>query len=142
MKSNPRRKRKFFPFWRIAIALAVFMLAFLSTGTVYAQDALPGDAFYNWKLTSEQAWRTVSIDRVGVDLTLADRRLNEYVAVSNNPVLIGKALNGYHQVLNTLRSEMNGDTAGRIRPVLEAHQKSLKESGLDVPELDAYLDSR
>ena len=139
MKSKPRRKRRIFPFWRIAVALAVFMLAFLATGTAYAQDALPGDVLYSWKLSSERAWRIVSVDHVGIDLRLADRRLKEYVAVSNDPVLGERALKGYRDVLGALQSEINGETEERIRPVLEAHQRSLKDSGLNVPELDAYL---
>jgi hypothetical protein len=139
MKSNPRRKRRIFPFWRIAVAFAIFLLAFLATGTVYAQDALPGDVLYNWKLTSERAWRVVSVDHVGIDLRLADRRLREYVAVSSDPVLGERALKGYREVLGKLQSEVNGDTEERIRPVFEVHQRSLKNSGLNVPELDTYL---
>jgi hypothetical protein len=139
VKSSPSRKRRIILFWRIAVAFAIFLLAFLATGTAYAQDALPGDVLYNWKLTSERAWRVFSADRVGTDLRLADRRLKEYVAVSSDPVLGERALKGYREVLGELESEVNGDTEERIRPVLEAHQRSLKDSGLNVPELDTYL---
>jgi hypothetical protein len=142
IKSNPRRKRKIFPFWKITVGLAVFVLAFLASGTAYAQSAFPGDPLYRWKLTSEQAWRVVSVDRLGTDLRLADRRLNEYFVVSTDPVLVKRALSGYRDALGLLQSEMNEDTRWRIYPLLEAHHQSLKDSGLNIPELEAYLVTR
>jgi hypothetical protein len=142
IKSNPRRKRKIFPFWKITVGLAVFVLGFLASGTAYAQSAFPGDPLYRWKLTSEQAWRVVSVDRLGTDLRLADRRLNEYFFVSSDPVLSEKALSGYRVALGLLQSEMSEDTQWRIHLVLEAHQQSLKDSGLNIPELEAYLVTR
>jgi len=141
-RSNPRRKRRIFPFWKIAVALAVFMMAFLATGTAYAQSAFPGDLLYDWKLTSERAWRIVSADPIGTDLRLADRRLQEYFVVSKDPVLSERALRSYREVLNTLQSEANRETQWRIRPLFEEHQESLKDSGLNVPELEDFLVSR
>lgn len=139
MKKHPRRKRGFLPIWSMAVSLAALMMTFVVTGTVYAQSALPGDRLYEWKLTSERAWRVVSSDFVGIDLKLADRRLKEYVAVSSDPVLGVRALKGYQEALSTLQSELNNDTESRIRPVLESHQQSLKNSGLTVQDLEDYL---
>lgn len=139
MKAHPRRKRGFLPIWRMAVSLAALVMTFVITGTVYAQSALPGDRLYEWKRTSERAWRVVSNDLVGIDLTLADRRLNEYVAVSSDPVLGERALKGYQEALSTLESELNDNTESRIQPVLEAHQQSLKDSGLTIQVLEDYF---
>src|SRR6185503_7899046 len=88
MQAYPRRKssRSGFAFWRLVTSLAMLLLALLATGTVYAQGALPGDLFYGWKLTSENAWRAVSPDPVHTDLTIANRRIDEMNAVASDPV--------------------------------------------------------
>lgn len=139
MKSHPRRKRGFLPIWSMAVSLVALMMTSVITGTVYAQGALPGDWFYDWKLTSEQAWRVVSRDPIGIDLKLADRRLNELVAVSSDPVLGERALKSYQKALSTLQSELNKDTQSRIQSVLKSQQQSLKNSGLTVQVLEDYL---
>ncbi len=69
MRAHPRKRTQFnFMFMQLAANFAVIVLAFLVVGTAYAQSAFPGDAFYNWKLTSENVWRAVSPDPVGTDL--------------------------------------------------------------------------
>ncbi len=55
-------------FWRFTISLVTMVLAFVATGTAFAQKALPGDSLYSWKLTSENIWREISADPLGTDL--------------------------------------------------------------------------
>ena len=88
MHENPQMKRVSPLFWRMTITLVSLFLAFIVSGTVFAQSALPGDAFYDWKRSSESAWRIVSPDRLGTELTMANRRAHELVASSNE---IGRA---------------------------------------------------
>ncbi len=85
MQAHPRRNRREPSLaWNIAISLAVLMIALFLTGTAFAQGALPGQALYDWKLSSEQMWRASSSDRVGVDLQLADRRAFELTSISSS----------------------------------------------------------
>ena len=144
MQANPRmhpvRGRLIDPTaWRVALSVMVLLVALMISGTAYAQTAVPGDSFYNWKITSERAWRAISQDHVGIDLALADRRVHEYMSVASDPVRSKKALDGYGEVLVRLKSETDEGTRGRIVPVLEGHESSLKGSGINIPELDDYL---
>ncbi len=79
-------------FWRMALTYTVLVAALLVTGTAKAQSALPGDVLYGWKRTSEQAWLSVSPDPVGTKIILANRRLNEWIAVENDPKRSGQSL--------------------------------------------------
>ena len=72
MRENPQLNRVSPVFWRSTITLVTIILAFVVTGTVFAQGALPGETYYGWKLRSENAWRVVSLDRLGTDLTLSN----------------------------------------------------------------------
>jgi len=127
------------PVWRVAIGVMVLVIALMISGTAYAQRAVPGDSLYGWKITSEQAWRAISQDRVGIDLILAERRVSEYKLVAGDPDRGTRALAGYGEVLVRLESETNDQTRGRILPVLAGHAYSLKDSGIIIPELDDYL---
>src|SRR5512139_569018 len=84
MQQHPQRKRVSPVLWRFAIAAMTVLLLFVASGTAFAQTALPGDAFYNWKLTSEHVWRITSSDPLGVDISLSNRRMNELVEVSGS----------------------------------------------------------
>jgi hypothetical protein len=125
--------------WRFAVSAAVMMLALLSFGTVRAQSALPGDLFYTWKLTSERVWRGISADRSHVDLVLADRRVREIVATVDDPDHRDRVMHDYEEILTRLQSGVNADSEGEILSALQSNQKSLKDAGLSVPQLDQYL---
>ena len=99
MQQNPQRKRVSPIFWRVAIGVMTMLIAFLATGTSFAQSALPGDQLYTWKLTSENVWRMTSSDQLGVDLTLSDRRVHEIVVVSGNEARQQRALENYQKLL-------------------------------------------
>jgi hypothetical protein len=139
MRAHPRRMPGISPFLRLAFSLAALVLAFLVTGTALAQSALPGEPLYNWKLASEMAWRALSPDPLRADLALADRRVAELVALAGDPRRSVRALEAYQEALSRLESEGDAEAQSRILLVLQTHQSLLKQAGLSVPELDAYV---
>jgi hypothetical protein len=137
MRAHPSKPVPFnFIFMRLATSLAVIVLTLLVTGTVYAQSTLPGDAFYDWKLKSENVWRAVSPDPVGTDLAIADRRVAELIAVSQHPALYSQTLEAYLEVTTRLKSEIDTENEARILPALDAQIKELSNSGILVPPPD------
>jgi hypothetical protein len=139
MKAHPRQRgRGLYLFQRLALGIAVMMFALLSVGTVRAQSALPSDLFYAWKLASERVWRRIAFDTNHVDLVLADRRVREIVATADDPTRRATVLRDYQDILLRLEAASDADE-GELLSTLETHQKSLKDAGLAVPELDDYL---
>ena len=129
---KPARSR--FSFMRLATGFAMLMLALLTVGTVYAQGALPGSAYHAWKLASENVWRAVSPDPVATDLAIADRRVEELIAVRNDPALYALALNAYLEVSARLRLELDTENAAQIMAALESHAETLNQSGVVLPQ--------
>jgi len=137
--AHPRVKRTS-PFaWRLAYNVVTSLLAFLILGTAIAQRALPGDTLYDWKLTSERVWRTVSIDRLATDLTLSNRRVKELVRVYGDENRRTRAVANYQQMLVRFKSDQDIRHQERIIPVLRFHQQSLSQVGISIPELDSYF---
>lgn len=139
MQQNPQRKRVSPVFWRFAIGLVTMLLVFLATGTSFAQQALPGDRLYNWKLTSENVWRMTSSDQLGVDLTLSNRRVSELVIVSGDQLRRARALENYEKLLAKFNAAKTEKDRARILPVLRVQHESLTKAGVSIPELDALL---
>jgi hypothetical protein len=140
MKNNPRKKsRSPFFFWRMGLNISVLVFALLMTNTVFAQEALPGETLYNWKLASENLWRAVTVDPLGTDLKLSDRRVNEYVAVSADQQRRTEVLLGYNKLLIRFKDQQDGADRARIFSVLKSQQDSLHRVGLSIPELDRYF---
>lgn len=140
MQAHPPKTMTFsFMFVRPVVSLAIIVLALLITGTVYAQNALPGDLFYAWKLASENAWRAIATDPVGTDLALADRRVEELIAVRDHPALHMEALEAYFEVIARLESAMNPENETRILQVLEAQIEELNDAGIPVAQVDPYI---
>ena len=136
MQAHPRKSSRFnFAFMRLATNFAVIALVFVGAGTAYAQSALPGDTFYEWKLVSENAWRAVSSDPVRTDLAIANRRMNELIAVGHDPVLYSQALDAYLEVAARLRSEMTAENEALILQTLDSQVEALKKSGVPVPPI-------
>ena len=127
MYAHPRPRRRSFMFMRLAASLAAVMLVLLMTGTVYAQRALPGEAFYTWKIASENAWRLISPDPLGIELVMAERRLEELIAVRNDPLLQAQALDAYLQVRDRLMSQLEPSNEARILAVLDAQAEELSQ---------------
>jgi hypothetical protein len=138
MQQNPQRKRVSPLFWRFAIGVATMLLAFLATGTSFAQSALPGDQLYTWKLTSENVWRMTSNDQLGVDITLSNRRVNELVVLSQDQMRRARALESYEKLLVKFKAANDKDRT-RIMPVLRTQHEALIKAGVTIPELEALF---
>jgi hypothetical protein len=129
MQANPRQAAKpvMTPLFRLAFGMATLLLAFFITGTALAQSALPEDALYPWKLTSEQAWLNIAPDPLGVKLALAERRVDEALAVSGNPAAMEIALRGYDDLLADLASYTDLADRQRIEAALHIQNERLKQ---------------
>jgi hypothetical protein len=139
MQQNPQRKRVSPVFWRFAIGVVTMLLVFLATGTSFAQQALPGDRLYDWKLTSENIWRMTSSDQLGVDITLSNRRVNELVVVSGDQMRRERTLQNYEKLLVRFNNTKNERDRQRILPVLRAQHEALIKAGISIPELETYF---
>ena len=139
MQQHPQRKRVSPVFWRFSIAFVTVITLFLASGTAFAQQALPGDALYNWKLTSEHIWRYTYSDQIGYDITLSNRRMHELLVVSGDEARRSAALKKYEELLVKFRNTENADDRARILPVLRAQHQSLLEAGVIIPELESYF---
>jgi hypothetical protein len=140
VQAHPRRQIWKLPLvWSVAISLAVLALLFFVTGSALAQSALPGEALYGWKLSTENIWRAGSPDRVGVDLELADRRTYELTSVSGNSTNEAKVLAGYKEVLIRLKTENDTKNNDRILVTLKSNQQKLSAAGIDIPELNSHI---
>ena len=123
----------------IGMAIMTMLVAFLATGTSFAQQALPGDQLYDWKLTSENVWRMTSNDQLGVDITLSNRRVSEIVVVSGDQMRRARALENYEKLLVKFNAAQNAKDRARILPVLRSQHQSLIKAGVSVPELEALF---
>ena len=126
-------------FWRMTLIYTALVAAFLITGTAKAQSALPGDILYGWKRTSEQAWLSVSPDPVGTNIILADRQLNELIAVEHDPARRAEASSDYSAALTKLNLVSNATTSARVIPVLRTHSQRLANAGLPAAQVNNYL---
>jgi hypothetical protein len=140
MRAYPRHAtRGATSFQRLMVSMAVVALAFLVTGTAFAQSALPGDFLYGWKRTSENVWQAVSPDRLGTDLALSHRRAVEITKVTQDPGKSLQAVDEYRAVLIRLHAHEGEESQARVYPLLQAEQDLLNSVGISVPELDDYL---
>jgi hypothetical protein len=124
------------PVWQFAMAIALLAMVMLASTTAVAQNALPGEPLYGWKLNSEHVWRTVATDRVSVDLTLADRRATELTKVANSGPLQEEARSEFHEVLNRLEAEKDSGNSAKIDQAFLAHQMKLTAAGIRDEKLD------
>ncbi len=137
MQAVPRTRRTHkAAVMRFAMGLAVIMLALVTAGTVHAQNVLPGDLFHGWKLASEQAWRMVSSDPLGTDIAIAERRLDELIAVQHDPLLQAAALKAYLEASARLTSEMDAVNQERIQSSLVSQRERLLNTGILVPGIE------
>jgi len=141
IQSQPNKKQvHILPMLRRSVAIfAVALMALLITGTAHAQTVLPGDPFYGWKRASERAWLALSSDPVTANLTLAERRLNEWIAVAEDPELGSEAMKDYQEMVAYFESLDDGENAGHIISALQSQQQDLRKNGLTSEELNAYL---
>ena len=100
---------------------------------------MPGDRYYDWKRTSELAWRALSPDPVAVDIILSERRLTEWIAVADDPMLSIRARKNYQEALSRLEPKDDAESLELIVSKLQSQHRALKEAGLPTAELDNYL---
>ena len=137
---NPRHSQWSQFFWRITTTFAVLMATLLVTGTVHAQTVLPGDNFYSWKRASEEVWRALSINSISADIALSERRLNEWVAVADDPKLSAEAMLDYFEELDRLKQRDSVETHSFIAPVIQTHHEILDDAGLPGADLvESYV---
>lgn len=140
IEATPRKTPKFpFLFQRMALNVGVFLLMLAFFSTAFAQMALPGDSLYGLKLASESVWRALTTDPLGTDLELANRRINEYVAVSRDETRRARVLSGYRDLLTRFQTEQDEQEKARILETLRNQQDDLRNVGLSIPELDSYF---
>jgi hypothetical protein len=139
MQQHPQRKRVSPVFWRFAVGLVTVTMLFLASGTAFAQQALPGDRLYNWKLTSEHIWRFTSSDQLEYDIALSNRRMNELMEVSHDEIRRAWAIQNYEKLLIKFRSADDATDRERILSVLRVQHEALIEAGILVPELETYF---
>lgn len=137
---NPRRSQWGQFFWRITTTIAVLMATLLVTGTVHAQTVLPGDNFYSWKRASEEVWRALSINSINADIVLSERRLNEWMAVADDPKLSSEAMLDYFEELDRLKQKETVETHSFIAPIIRTHREILDDAGLPGADLvESYV---
>jgi hypothetical protein len=148
IEAHPKQPRKTRVIPRLVVGMMVVALAFIFAGAGLAQSALPGEALYPLKLSSEYAWRATSPDPVAVDLMLADRRSSELLTLASRQVAANanvgivqpnaetEGIAAYTDVLDRLETETGGSTAEQILLRLQAHQDKLARAGIHVPKLD------
>ena len=140
---HPRQQQSWLgamPYYQRAfIVFIVFMVASFTTGTVRAQSALPGDSLYNWKIASEEAWAVLSLDPVATNITLTNRRINEWIAVANDPARSYIAMRKYIEAVARLKSFESIESLVRILPAIESQHAMLDNAGLITPEVEGFL---
>lgn len=112
-----------FTFRKFAASLTALVVAFLAAGTACAQSALPGDAFYPWKLAGEKVWRMTSPDPIQTDIAIMNRRMDEMNAVADDPARKAQALAGYIEVATRLASELDAERLQEVLPMPVSTEK-------------------
>jgi hypothetical protein len=123
----------------IAITLGIIALFFFTTGTVLAQRALPGEALYGWKTTSEQLWRAVQPDPLTADLALTNRRMQEILLTPHDTQAQTLAQQGYEQALTRLSTYQTPADQQRIEQSLLDHRSTLAQADLVVIKIEELL---
>jgi hypothetical protein len=126
--------------YRLATALALLVLVFLTAMTNVAQAALPGDFLYGWKRSSEKVWRAVHPDPLAADLLLTDRRADELVELTNQPERERLARAAYEESLIVLGGYGDPSQQIIIYQRLIPHQRRLAQVGASAVELDRLLE--
>jgi hypothetical protein len=130
----------FTPLYRPAYIVALITLLFLTAATTIAQTALPGDALYSWKLSSERVWRAVHPDPLNADLALTDRRVNELAQVMGRPDAETQGRAEYRRSLEQLAPYTDLENQQTILVALARQQEMLAQAGIVVPQLDRLID--
>lgn len=145
MAAQPRVRAPRLSFVRMAASAAAVVMALATATTAMAQSALPGDVLHPVKLYSEQVWRSMQGNPIQADLSIAQRRLEELLAVENDPERIPYALSAYATSLEVLRRDLETlpDRALSAQTVLHAQREQmqtvLEAAGSTVDEFFTIL---
>lgn len=153
MKARPRNRLgrwwaavspfQFYPAFsraaNMAIGLAAILFLSLTTGTVLAQDALPGETLYSWKIASEEFVQAVYPDSLAIDLIVSERRNQDLARVMSNPEARELALEEYQEVLKDLSTHTAPQAKEKITEALAKQKAALAQAEMVVPELDQLL---
>jgi len=126
------------PVWAGA-AMGLLLAVFLFTSTTYAaQGAIPGDSLYSFKLVSEQIWLQLAADSSDIDLTLAERRLQEarMLQTRNRHDAVPEALARYQQTLANWSEQANMaelQDQDRLQQRLQVQLRTLQQMEEDAP---------
>lgn len=124
----------------MAFGLAAILVLSLTTGTVLAQQALPGDTLYGWKIVSEELVQAVYPDSLAFDLIVSERRSEELSQVVSDPRAREVALEEYQEVLEELSFYTAPQAKEMISESLVKQKAKLEEAQLSVPELDQLIE--
>lgn len=128
MTARPRAYAPRLSVLRMAATAAVCVFALMTATTAMAQSALPGDVLHPVKLYSEQVWRSLHSNPVQADLSLAQRRLEELLAVEGDADRVPDALSAYASSLEILRRDLEAlpDRALSAQTVLHAQREQMQ----------------
>ncbi len=130
---------------RLAASLAVVTLTLAATTTAMAQSALPGQRLHSVKLYSEQVWRSLHSNPIQADLQIAQRRLEELLALEGDAERVPAALGAYASALDVLRRDLEAlpDRALSAQQVLHGQREQvqgiLEQAGSTVEEVFTIL---
>jgi hypothetical protein len=144
MRANPRRRETWYGSlaFKYAASLALLFVTLAATGTALAQNALPGDTLFGWKLASERIWYSLHRDPLDADIYLSGRRVTEIQAIRGRANLEEIGVGAYTAVLQQLSLDLAQDPekAISISELLNHQREQLKEiiesSQANIPELD------
>lgn len=151
LHAHMRVKQRRQPIWfnalafRYAASLALVFVMFTATGTALAQNALPGDTLFGWKLASEKIWYDLHGNSLEADIYLTDRRVSEIEAIQGMGNLEEIGVDAYSAVLQQLSQDLanNPEESGTVGELLRHQRQRLtdivEQSTGNLPTLDALF---
>lgn len=119
---------------RLALGTAAAALSLAGVGTAAAQAALPGDLLFGWKLSSEEVWRTVSLDPLRTDLALLERRTAEWIHVRGRGAE-DAARARFYRLVARLASHEDPDRTVEVEDALILAVARLAQAGVPRSEI-------
>lgn len=145
MRRHPRHRRSWLdglpaaPALRpAALVLLVVILAF-GSATWVAQAAAPGAPLYPLKRASEAVWGRIVGQSREHRLWLAERRLEDWIAVQSADDRAEAAQEAYRQALAALETEGDQELTAPITEELHEQRRKLDAAGLREPKLEELL---
>jgi hypothetical protein len=121
--------------------VAAMLMLLGVTGSVLAQTARPGDALYDWRIATEELFRTLHPDPVKANLTLAERHAQDILEVKGDPEAQEQALEDYQESVTTLIDQASPESQGTITEALKEQRNNLEQAKIDTSGLDKILES-